>query len=178
MRFAKRSFVTALAVTSLTFVAGIAAALGPATGAEVKFKGKTLGFTVEGVTNELQVSEKEGKVSFVVPLGKLSTGIAMRDDHMKNKYLEVGKYPNAVLVVDKQALKLAGGEGKVDGDMTIHGQTKRVSVSYNAKKNGASYDISGATVVNIKEFGIDAPTYKGIAVKPDVEVFLKAQIAE
>ena len=44
-------------------------------------------------------------VVITVPLANLSTGIGLRDHHMKEKYLEVQKYPSATLTIARSALK-------------------------------------------------------------------------
>ena len=175
----KRGVLSALALSAIMSVAVLAdAKLGQASGATVNFYGKAIGLNLTGTTNELKVSEDGGNVRFAVPLGTLKTGIALRDTHMRDKYLEVGKYPEAVLVVPRSGLSFPDADGKqtvgkVAGTMTIHGQTKPVNVSYKAKRvGGNAYDVSGDAEINIKEYGIDAPSYGGLVVKPDIKIEL------
>ena len=61
------------------------------------------GLKIEGSTKELTVTEADGNVVVDVPLASLATGIALRDQHMKDKYLEVSKYPLATLTVARSA---------------------------------------------------------------------------
>jgi polyisoprenoid-binding protein YceI len=175
----KRGVLSALALSAVMSAAVLAdAKLGQASGATVNFHGKAIGLNLTGTTNELKVSEDGGNVKFAVPLATLKTGIALRDTHMRDKYLEVGKYPEAVLVVPRSGLSIPDADGKqtagkVSGSMTIHGQTKPVTINYKAKRVGANaYDISGDTEINIKDYGIDAPSYGGLVVKPDIKVEL------
>ena len=70
------------------------AALSSAKDAHVEFEAAgPAGMKIEGTTTDLNVSTTAGTSSSTVPLANLSTGIALRDQHMKEKYLEVPKYP-------------------------------------------------------------------------------------
>ena len=81
------------------------AALSAASDSHVTFEGKgPAGFKVTGSTTDLSVAEADGNVVVTVPLANLNTGIDLRDHHMKEKYLEVPKYPSAVLTIARSAL--------------------------------------------------------------------------
>lgn len=132
------------------------------------------GLKIDGKTAELEVSDSDGKVKISVPLANLDTGISLRNRHMREKYLEVGKYPRAELVVERSALKLPAdgteATGTATGQMTIHGQTKPVPFKYSARLSGGTYAVNGSAHINIKEFGIEVPSYLGVTVKPDVDI--------
>src|SRR5438132_5755067 len=92
-------------VVALSFSAF--AAVSKSGDANVTFSGKgPAGFKIEGKTAELTVKDDGKAVTFVVPLATLKTGIDLRDRHMREKYLETDKYPNAVLEVPWSAIKL------------------------------------------------------------------------
>jgi polyisoprenoid-binding protein YceI len=158
------------------------AALTSASDAKVSF-GATgpAGFKLEGTTSELAVSEGAGNVVVSVQLGNLTTGISLRDHHMKEKYLEVGKYPSAVLTVARASLKLPSGgesqEADVPGVLTLHGQTRAVTVHYTAKSDGTAVAAQGRFHINMNEFGITVPSYLGVTVKPDVDVNASFRVA-
>jgi polyisoprenoid-binding protein YceI len=131
------------------------------------------GLKIDGTTTDLTVAEDGGNVVLTVPLANLTTGIGLRDKHMKEKYLEVPKYPAAVLTVPRSALKLAPGgkvEGDVQGTVTLHGQSKPVTVHYDAAAAGQGFAVHGKFRINMNDFGITVPTYLGVTVKPDVDV--------
>ena len=87
---------------------------------------------------------------------------------------------NAELVVDRAALKFpADGQessASAPGQLTIHGQTKPVTFTYKAARSGSAYQVSGAVHVNLKDHGIDVPSYAGVTVKPDVDVAIKMKV--
>ena len=92
---------------------------------------------------------------------------------MRDKYLQVGQFPAAELTVDRSVLK-APGSGAVSGDakgqMKIHGKVKTVTIHYAAKKSGDAIQVMGSTNLDIRDFGIDVPSFMGVTVKPDVSI--------
>lgn len=172
---------SAVAATALAVVIPAHAAFGRAREGAVSFFAKgPAGLKIEGKTSEISVSEQAGKVHFVVPLANLDTGISLRNKHMREKYLEVAKYPNAELVVDRGALKLPDDgkdtAGAVSGSMSIHGKTQPVKVTYKVHRSGATYQFEGSVPLDIGKFGIDIPSYAGVTVKPDIDVTVRAKV--
>jgi polyisoprenoid-binding protein YceI len=132
------------------------------------------GLKIEGKTPDLTVADANGNLQLTVPLANLSTGIDLRDRHMKEKYLEVGKFPSAVLTVARSALKLPAGGDQVEldvpGTLALHGTTKPVTVHYGAKADGGGFAANGKFNINMNDYGIQVPSYLGVTVKPDVVV--------
>jgi polyisoprenoid-binding protein YceI len=119
----------------------------------------------------LDGSQLKGKIDF--DMTKLDTGISLRTEHMKNKYLEVGKYPKSTLTlldapVDASfASSLSnGGEKKFRGTLLLHGKEKEVSGTYTAQ-NG---EVKAHFPLTLSDFGIDIPKYLGITVADTVTV--------
>ena len=175
-------WIVALAFTLLVPAIAVAA-LTKSGGASVAFVATgPAGLKIEGKTSDLDVSEADGKVKIGVPLANVDTGIALRNKHMRDKYLEVAKFPRAELTVDRGSLKFpadgAEASGTATGQMTIHGQTKPVTVTYSARLAGGTFAVSGGTKINIKDFGIDVPSYLGVTVKPDVEIVVRFAVTD
>jgi polyisoprenoid-binding protein YceI len=141
----------------------------------VSFKAKTTVFmTVEGRGQELSVLDDGKSVLVRVPLKSLTTGMDLRDRHMREA-LDVAHYPEAELKVLRNALVLpAKGASKsatVNGQLTLHGQTRPVALSYQvAQEESSTYKVEGTLGVDMKEFGIRPPNYAGIALKPQIVV--------
>ena len=98
------------------------------------------GFGLDGNTHQLRIEDDGTTLKVIVPLAGLQTGIGLRDKHMREKYLEVDKYPDAVLEVPWSGVKLPGdgqtGEGSAPGKMTLHGKSKDVQVKYRIVRTG------------------------------------------
>jgi polyisoprenoid-binding protein YceI len=132
------------------------------------------GMKIEGATAELTVVESDANVTLEVPLGGLKTGIDLRDQHMREKYLEVPRYPSASLVVARSALALAqpGAQTEADAPATLklHGQVRPVTVHYQTKADAGGLLVHGNFHIKMTDFGITVPSYLGVTVKPDVDV--------
>lgn len=127
------------------------------------------GLKIAGTTADFGVSEDSGNVTITVPLKNLTTGIGLRDKHMREKYLEVGKYPDAVLTVSRASLKVPGA-GDATGNVKLHGKAKDLPFHYDTRRDGQVIKVTGSLRLNMKDFGIEVPTYMGVTVKPDVDV--------
>ena len=132
------------------------------------------GLTIEGSTPELNVADGDGKLVVDVPLGNLATGIALRDRHMKEKYLEVPKFPAATLIAERGSIKVPASGAAVSSDapatLTLHGQTHPVTVHYDATADATGVAVRGKFHIRMDDFGIAVPSYLGVTVKPDVDV--------
>lgn len=95
-----------------------------------------------------------------VDLSRLSTGIKLRDDHMKDKYLEVAKHPTAELVHGE----CEGGKGK--GTLKIRNIEKEVTgtCAVKGKSVMAEFEIS------LADYKIEGIRYMGAGVKDKAKV--------
>lgn len=130
----------------------------------------TVRFAAKGNPGFLRIDGEGGKVQgsvtedagnttgeLTVELKDFKTGISLRDEHMRDKYLEVAKFPLATL-----KLKSVTGETWT-GDLTLKGVTKPVSGKVSADK-------IATFKVNLEEYPIGVPSYLGVTVAKEVEV--------
>jgi polyisoprenoid-binding protein YceI len=115
------------------------------------------GLKIEGTTSDINVAEDSGNVVITVPLANLTTGISLRDHHMREKYLEVPKFPAAILTIPRVALKFPNPGEKVEADaqgtITLHGQSHPVAVHYDTKDDGSALAAHGVFRLNASRFG-------------------------
>ncbi len=128
----------------------------------------------ENANLEGTIVSKDGKLSgtLTVPLTKLSTGIDLRDEHMKNKYFEIDKYPNAVLTLDETAPTLDGKEQAFTGKLKLKNVEKPVKGTLVFKdQTGKEATGHAEFEVKMKDFEeLGVPSYKGITVADVVEI--------
>lgn len=140
------------------------------------------GLRIEGTGNELAAAVQGDALTISVRLAGITTGIGLRDTHMHRKYLESTKYPTAQLVVPRAGLRFPADGTTVDatapGTMTIHGQSKPVTVHYRAVRRAKAYDVHGEVKVDMRDYGIETPTYLGISVKPPVDIAVTFELNE
>jgi polyisoprenoid-binding protein YceI len=154
------------------FSALAAAKIAAASGSTVTFKATgPAGLNIEGKTSTLNVKDDGTEATFSVPLNTVKTGIALRDTHMCEKYLECGKHPNADLKIKRSDVKLEEGKettGEAPGKLTLHGETKDVKVKYKAKKTGGDVAIDANTTFNYTDFKVNKAEYLGAEVKAPI----------
>lgn len=124
-------------------------------------------------TGKLLIQNGSVAGSAIVNLKAITTGIALRDEHMKDKYLEVSKYPTATLeiVQIKLPAKLDSDfEAPFKGKLTVHGVAQTVSGVAKLSRSGANLkgDIEFST--SISGHKIELPKYSGIVIKDEVKV--------
>jgi polyisoprenoid-binding protein YceI len=105
-----------------------------------------------------------------VALATIDTGIALRNQHLREKYLEVGKgagYDTAV--VSEIRFREAGGEAfegssAFAADLLLHGVKRPVEGTAEIRHLGANRKVKAVFPVVMSAFGIDAPMYLGVGV--------------
>lgn len=173
-RLARYALVPAAFATLAAFASGDALAkLAKGGDANVSFTATGPGgLKIVGTTSDLQVADGD-KIVVTVPLKNLDTKIELRNKHMREKYLEVDKYPDAVLTVARSEVKVPqSGEvsSEASGTMKVHGKEKNVRFKYTAKRNGDKIGVTGSVRLDIDDYGIEKPSFMGATVKRDVDV--------
>lgn len=170
---------TAALLATVTFTLMAAAKLSKTGGSLAGFRASgPAGLNIEGTVADLTVADDGTTVTIIIPVQNLKTGIEVRDKHTK-EHLETSTYSTAELRVPRSALKFpaAGTEssGDAKGTFKIHGQTKDATFHYSAKLDGDTYTVKGNTRINMNDYGMKTPSYLGVTVKPDVEVYANFQ---
>jgi polyisoprenoid-binding protein YceI len=134
----------------------------------------TAGLHIEGKTQELAISERDGELVFHVPLAGVDTGIGLRNRHMRG-YLDTAHFPQAELrVVRKSVVFPAPGkttESDAVGTLTVHGVSRPCSIHYRVEQVGSgALRVHGTTRIDMRDFGIDVPSYLGVRVDPGVVI--------
>lgn len=113
-----------------------------------------------------------------VDLKTLDTGIGLRNTHMRDHYLEVGKgdlFERAVLsdiAVKGDAATLTGAT-TFTGTLLVHGVRKPVSGQVRITRSASDVRVEADFPVHLPDFGIPEPRYLGVGVKDQVHVKVK-----
>lgn len=101
---------------------------------------------------------------FTVKLANYTTGMGLRDEHMKTKYLEIAKFPEATLKL-KPWVPTAS-DSPFTGDLTLKGVTKPVTgvASFADGKFKATFKVVTA------DYPIGVPSHLGVTMAKDVTV--------
>jgi len=114
--------------------------------------------------------------ALAVDLKTLETGIPLRDEHLRDRYLETGKgqgFDTAVL--SDVRLPEAGpgfsGRTRFTGTLLLHGTRRPVSGPAEIRRDpDGAVHVDATFPVVLADYGIAAPRYLGVGVKDEVQV--------
>ncbi len=119
--------------------------------------------------------------TFVFDLESLDTGIKLRNEHMKKKYLEIEKFPKAELVLTKVELKQPLGAGDFsfsnvpfEGTLSLHGVKRPVSGKTKGERKGQQLQLAADFNLKVSDFGISSPSFAGVTMADEVQVTVEA----
>lgn len=126
----------------------------------------------------LQLSKNTVTGSAVYELNALTTGIGLRDNHMKNKYLDVKTHPQAKLTIETLTLPdtlVSGATTSAEkvpftGKMEVKGTTKPVTGTVNVTRKADDYDFKFNWDLKLSDFGIDTPSFMEVTLTEKVSL--------
>ena len=110
-----------------------------------------------------------------VDLKTLDTGISLRNQHMLENYLEIGKgdgFDKATLTNVDVGSMASGVEGQktFTARLRLHGVTQAVSGRATVSSRASSVRVDASFPLRISDYNIADPRYLGVGVKNDVTV--------
>ncbi|MGK5084153.1 YceI family protein [Bdellovibrionota bacterium FG-1] len=122
-----------------------------------------------------------GLISF--KLETLDSGIGMRDRHMKERYLEIAKFPEAVLAIQKLDVTYEALRAKrniealpFQGSLKFHGVDHPVQGKLTISMNEAQPQVHADFTLLVTDYQINLPTFAGITMANEVEVSVDAPV--
>ncbi len=136
----------------------------------IKIKGEGSAIASSLVLNQNALT---GVVAF--SLTSLKTGIDLRDEHMKEKYLEVKTYPHAKIIITNLALPATWSlkNPTVSGlafkaQLQLHGVTREVAGTFSIE--GEQLKTNAEFEIKLSDYNIDIPSYLGVKVADNVKI--------
>lgn len=117
----------------------------------------------------------------IVDLSTLETGIGMRDRHMKETYLETGKFKEAKLYfenakLDSKVIK-NGGVATVKARLDLHGKSQPIEVELKLERKEPEVTAISKFKLKLSDFSISVPKYAGITVADEVQITTETKVA-
>jgi hypothetical protein len=150
----------------------------------IKIKGKGA-----PATGSLDLSKKESLGEIQVDLDQFDTGIGLRDQHMKEKYLETkdpakrfAKLSVTRMEFPPELIKSRGEKAGIpfQGILSFHGESKEVAGLFDAKTEGGELTGNSKFQIKLTDYKVEIPSYLGVKVADmvDVDVSLKGKLKE
>ena len=106
-----------------------------------------------------------------VDLQTLATGIAVRDRHMRENYLEVEKGPDfAVATFDNERVEKLAGKSTFKGTLLLHGQRQEVTGVADLQQRDGRIRVQAQFPIKVSAFQIPKPTYLGVGVRDEIQI--------
>jgi len=127
-------------------------------------------------------------VEATIDVASLETRDAQRDAHLKSaEFLDVEKFPN-ITFKSTSVKSSGGGRGSVEGDLTIHGVTRKVVLSVEGPTEpgkdpwgNTRVGASATTKISRKDYGLTwnaALETGGVLVGDEVTITLDVQFVK
>lgn len=123
----------------------------------------------------LSVENRVASGELKCDLSHLTTGLALRDRHMRNTYLETKTHSEATFKFSGVKVRSAG-KFPIAGDLTLHGVTKAVKGEAQVKTSGGQRVVEVTLKLNLEDFNIAIPSYKEVTVAKDVTTTIRLKI--
>jgi polyisoprenoid-binding protein YceI len=142
----------------------------------------TIGGSFEARTNAIRGTLTLAPAAVVfggdlsVALATLDTGIGLRNEHLRRKYLEVDRGPGFDQAVLSEISLGDGdprgvqGKTRFRGTLLLHGTKRPVAGEATVRRDGNAVRVEASFPVTVSEFGIEKPRYLGVGVTDQVTV--------
>ncbi|MCX6609991.1 MAG: YceI family protein [Acidobacteria bacterium] len=162
--------------------------------ASVKFMASTnlSAISIHGQSNALKIHGELGheagklvveSIEARLDPKSLSTGMAIRDHHMREKIFANGSELPALSFKSPRTLCQEPAKGQeascqVSGTFSMRGIEKPFSLSVRLKSEGSRYRVSGEGALKISDYGIEPPCQLGVCVTDLVKLRIEMQAEE
>jgi len=141
----------------------------------------------KAVTGQVTISGQGGSyraanANFTVDVSQLRSDQDRRDNRVRTMGLETGRYPQATFAaagpieIPSDAVDGKAVAVQAEGDMTMHGVTKKVSIPLQVQRAGSQIRIVGNYEFSWADFGMTAPSvqpFVSVTGNPKLEFDLK-----
>lgn len=119
---------------------------------------------VEAKNNNVDctLTPNKSEITFTAPIKKFKFKRNLMEEHFNTNYMESDRYTKATFkgIIEKFDLKLIDEVEKdflIKGKITIHGQTRMISVIAKIKKLGNGIQVRSNFTLNTDDFNIEIP---------------------
>ncbi len=119
-----------------------------------------------------------------VDLATLDTGIGLRNEHLRNSYLELGRGPeflhavlSGIVLAATPPASNRRHETRFSGTLTLHGVQREVAGEAELRRRNGRMQVEAEFSLSLDAFDIPPPRYLGIGVRDAIEVTVRFDAA-
>ena len=138
---------------------------------------------IEGTTTTLSLGDDGTTLQFTVPMKTVDSGIARRDQHMRDKYVHVETTPDAMIVFNKNdiAWPAEGAKdalGKVTGTFEVRGIAQPAEITYQVSRTKRGYRVKAQFHYDCTKHNITIENYMGITIDPKMYAVVNVDLID
>lgn len=145
---------------------------------QISFYSETSVEKIEAHNNRVTavLEQESGKLEFSVLITAFEFEKALMQEHFNENYMESPKFPKATFkgaitnIKDIDFKKDGEYVAKVEGEMTIHGVTKKVAESGKIVIKGGKISASSTVNIALKDYNITVPSVVGAKIAEVIKV--------
>lgn len=118
---------------------------------------------------------ENGEGVFLIPISGFEFRKSLMKDHFNENYMESEKYPEAHFQgkISGYSPGTASSKALAEGEMTIHGITKRVRIPGTISQQGGKLILEAVFPVILKDYQVEIPRLMFQNIAEEVEVTVK-----
>ncbi len=136
----------------------------------------------EGPKGSIHIAENNISGELAIDISTLDSGMSLRNKHMKEKYLEMDKFPQAKLIIKDQPLpngwtpeNKVVSSARLKAELEMHGERQPVDVDYRIDKD---FRISANFKIKITDYKVAIPSFMGVTVTEVIELKVDTLVKE
>lgn len=148
---------------------------------EIKFEASMPAFEEVAAKNNTAsaiLDQSSGEIAVLTLIKAFKFKAPLMEEHFNENYMESSKFPKATFkgkIINFDASKLSAKKTDfdVEGDLTIHGVTKKIKTKLALVLIGDKISINGNLVVKAKDYNIAIPSLVKSKIAEDIEITIK-----
>jgi hypothetical protein len=174
-----KKIITLLVVVGMTNI-GFAQKMITRSG-EIKFEASMPAFEEVSAKNNTVsaiLDQSNGEIAVLALIKAFKFKAPLMEEHFNENYMESSKFPKATFkgkIVNFDSSKVSSKKMEYDleGDLTIHGVTKKVKTKIVLVLNGGKLSVASNLIVKAKDFNIAIPSLVKSKIAEDIAISIK-----
>lgn len=152
---------------------------------EVKFEASVPAFeeiAAKSNTASCVLDKSNGEIAALILVKAFKFKVPLMEEHFNENYIQSDKYPKATFkgkAIGFESSKLNKATVyEVEGDLTLHGVTKKVKTKLTFTPSGNKIIITGSFVVKPSDFNIQIPSVVKSKIAETVKIMINFELSE
>ena len=124
------------------------------------------------------IDASSGKMAISILMKSFMFKKALMQEHFNENYVDSDKYPKATFkgaIIDFDTITTSERFLAIIGNLTIHGETKEITINALTKKTGEVIEMAGDFFINLADFNVKIPSIVKNNISEKIKVSFRFQ---